>query len=92
MGLTGGKPVSLTVGKGHALVLAEGHFCKGTARGSDPMTLTLACDGGYTARTEGSARAEGEARAEGSARAGEAKLVVTWSGGAKDTLTAADAP
>ncbi|MEV3990104.1 hypothetical protein AB0J57_14485 [Streptomyces sp. NPDC049837] len=80
VGLTDGKPVSLTVGKGHALVLAEGHICQGTARGADPVTLTLACDDGYTARTEGSATA------------GKDQLVITWSGGAKDTLTRADTP
>ncbi|MGI5356591.1 hypothetical protein ACQI4E_14975 [Streptomyces sp. CA-252508] len=79
VGLTGGKPVSVTVKKGHALVLAEAHVCQGTARGTAPVALTLTCDDGYTARTEGTASAE------------RGKLVVTWADGTKDTLTKATA-
>ncbi|MGA4865846.1 hypothetical protein ACPB9J_24725 [Streptomyces lavendulocolor] len=79
VGLTGGKPVSVTVKKGHALVLAEAHVCQGTARGTAPVTLTLTCDDGYTARTEGTASTE------------RGKLVVTWADGTKDTLTKATA-
>ncbi|MGI5481496.1 hypothetical protein [Streptomyces lavendofoliae] len=77
VGLTDGKPVSVTVKKGHALVLAEAHVCQGTARGTDTVALTLTCDDGYTARTEGSARAQ------------KGALVVTWRGGTRDTLTRA---
>ncbi|MFF8831712.1 hypothetical protein [Streptomyces sp. NPDC015131] len=81
VGLTGGRPVSLTVEKGHAAVLAEAHVCQGTtAQGTAVVTLDLTCDDGYTARTRGSARAE------------KGKLVVTWAGGAKDTLTRAEVP
>nr|BAV57478.1 membrane protein [Streptomyces sp. SANK 60404] len=80
VGLTDGKPVSVTIKKGHALVLAEAHVCQGTAHGTDTVTLSLTCDDGYTARTEGSARAD------------KAKLAVTWAGGAKDTLTKAETP
>jgi hypothetical protein len=79
VGLTGGKPVSVTVKKGHALVLAEAHVCQGTARGTAPVTLTLTCDDGYTARTEGTASTE------------RGKLVVTWADGTRDTLTEATA-
>ncbi|MGA5555138.1 hypothetical protein [Streptomyces lavendulocolor] len=79
VGLTGGKPVSVTVKKGHALVLAEAHVCQGTARGTAPVALTLTCDDGYTARTEGTASTE------------RGKLVVTWADGTKDTLTKATA-
>ncbi|WP_344432006.1 hypothetical protein [Streptomyces lavendulocolor] len=79
VGLTGGKPVSVTVKKGHALVLAEAHVCQGTARGTAPVTLTLTCDDGYTTRTEGTASTE------------RGKLVVTWADGTKDTLTKATA-
>ncbi|MEU0658999.1 hypothetical protein [Streptomyces lavendulocolor] len=79
VGLTGGKPVSVTVKKGHALVLAEAHVCQGTARGTAPVTLTLTCDDGYTARTKGTASTE------------RGKLVVTWADGTKDTLTKATA-
>lgn len=78
VGLTDGKPVSVTVKKGHALVLADAHVCQGTARGTDTVTLSLTCGDGYTARTEGSARAA------------RGKLVVTWTGGAKDTLGKAE--
>ncbi|ORT59052.1 hypothetical protein [Streptomyces sp. CB03238] len=80
VGLTDGKPVSLTIKKGHALVLAEAHVCQGTAQGTDTVTLTLTCDDGYTARTKGSADADKE------------KLVVSWSAGVKDTLTKAAVP
>ncbi|WP_336323397.1 hypothetical protein [Streptomyces lavendofoliae] len=80
VGLTGGKPVSVTVKKGHALVLAEAHVCQGTARGTGTVALTLTCDDGYTTRTEGSARTQ------------KGALVVTWTGGIRDTLTRAGTP
>ncbi|MER7111114.1 hypothetical protein [Streptomyces sp. NPDC000229] len=80
VGLTDGKPVSVTISKGHAVALADAHVCQGTARGTNPVTLTLTCGDGYTARTEGSARTD------------KGKLVVTWTGGTKDTLRRADTP
>ncbi|MFF8291289.1 hypothetical protein ACF068_18950 [Streptomyces sp. NPDC016309] len=92
VGLTAGKPVSVTIKKGYALVLADAQVCQGTARPapatgapatpgtSGTVTLTLTCGTGYTARTEGSARTDA------------GKVVVTWAGGVKDTLAKADPP
>ncbi|QGV79307.1 hypothetical protein [Streptomyces ficellus] len=80
VGLTDGRPVSLTVKKGHALVLADAHVCQGTARGTGPVTLSLTCDDGYTTRTKGTAATTRDT------------LVVTWSGGTKDTLAKAAPP
>ncbi|PRH78321.1 hypothetical protein C6N75_15495, partial [Streptomyces solincola] len=81
VGTTDGRPVSLTVKGGRAVVLAEAHVCQGVATGpATALDLTLACDGGYTARTSGAARITGTS------------LTVDWAGGAKDKLTAAAPP
>ncbi|MCK8677901.1 hypothetical protein [Streptomyces lichenis] len=81
VGTTEGRPVSLTVKQGRAVVLAEAHVCQGTAEGpATSLTLRLTCDSDYTARTEGTARAKG------------GKITVEWQGGVKDKLTEAAAP
>ncbi|MCS0639004.1 hypothetical protein NX801_25835 [Streptomyces sp. LP05-1] len=74
-----GKPVSLTIRRGKALVIAEARVCQGTATAaSGAVSLALKCNDGDTTRASGTARP-----AKGS------NLVVTWYGGTRDTLVKA---
>ncbi|WP_406451495.1 hypothetical protein OG782_16085 [Streptomyces sp. NBC_00876] len=80
-GQTGGKAVVLSVASGKAVVVADSHVCSGTAKdmGGKPM-LDLKCADGDTARTMGAVESN-----DGK------KLVVSWDGGAEDTLAKTDA-
>ena len=76
-GITGGKPVGLSIGQRHAVVIAGGQICQGKLTG--PVTLRLTCTEGATQRTEGTIESN-----DGTT------LVVAWKGGLKDTLKEAD--
>lgn len=80
-GQTGGKAVVLSVASGKAVVVADSHVCTGTAKamGGKPM-LDLKCADGDTARTMGAIESN-----DGKT------VVVSWDGGAKDTLAKTDA-
>ncbi|WP_260848623.1 hypothetical protein [Streptomyces sp. SLBN-118] len=76
-GVTDGKAVALSVSGKTAAVVGDGHVCTGevTDHGGKPM-LSLKCADGNTDRTMGSIESN-----DGS------KLVISWDGGAKDTLS-----
>lgn len=75
-GMTDAKPVVLSVTRGKAALLADGHACTGEVEemGGAPM-LALTCADGNTDRTMGSF----ESGDGGS-------LIVSWESGKKDTL------
>ncbi|HEY9368868.1 hypothetical protein [Streptomyces sp.] len=72
-GITDGKPVGLSIGKRHAVVIANAQVCQGKLTG--PVTLRLTCTDGGTQRTEGTIESN-----DGTT------LVVSWKSGTKDTL------
>ncbi|GGQ28651.1 hypothetical protein [Streptomyces roseolilacinus] len=76
LGVTDGKPVTLTISKGgQAVVISEAHVCQGTAKEGDTLTLALTCKDGNTDRASGTiGSADGK------------QLVVTWDSGKTDTL------
>ncbi|WOX22956.1 hypothetical protein [Streptomyces solicathayae] len=76
-GITDGKPVGLSIGRSHAVVIAAGQVCQGKL--TDAVTLRLTCTDGANQRTEGTIESN-----DGK------KLVVAWKSGTKDTLTEAD--
>ncbi|MFG2330202.1 hypothetical protein ACGFMM_11310 [Streptomyces sp. NPDC048604] len=76
-GITDGKPVGLSIGKRHAVVIAGAQICQGKL--ADPVTLRLSCTDATTKRTEGTIESN-----DGKT------LVVAWKGGPKDTLKEAD--
>ncbi len=77
-GAADGKPVSLTIGQGQAVMLAEGSICQGTATQAEHVELALSCQGGAAKRTKGVVEsADGE------------QLVVVWESGTRDTLAQA---
>ncbi|MEE1797959.1 hypothetical protein ACIQVO_29730 [Streptomyces sp. NPDC101062] len=81
-GLTDGKSVALAVSSGKVALVAAEHVCQGAVEdmSGEPM-LTLKCGDGNTERTMGSIESN-----DGKT------LVISWTGGTKDTLkkTAAD--
>ncbi|MEE1756753.1 hypothetical protein [Streptomyces sp. SP18CS02] len=77
-GVTDGKPVSLTIKKGQALVIADAHVCRGQAKEAATVTLHLTCNDGDTDRTTGTVESSDAST-----------LVVSWGTGRKDTLTKA---
>nr|WP_203687023.1 hypothetical protein [Streptomyces sp. SID14515] len=80
VGLTDGKNVTVSVAARKVALVADQSVCQGDVKdmGGEPM-LALKCTGGSTDRTMGAIDS-----VDGS------KLVVSWDGGTKDTLTKAD--
>ncbi|MEU1370230.1 hypothetical protein ABZ454_29400 [Streptomyces sp. NPDC005803] len=79
-GQTDGKAVVLSVASGKAVVVADSHVCSGTAEDAAKPALTLTCADGDTGRTVGTVESN-DGRT----------VVVSWDGGAKDTLAKTDA-
>lgn len=79
-GQTDGKAVVLSVAAGKAVVVADSHVCSGTAKDAGKVTLVLKCADGDTARTAGAVESNNGKT-----------VVVSWDGGAKDTLGKTDA-
>ncbi|MFI6861716.1 hypothetical protein ACIBKZ_17750 [Streptomyces sp. NPDC050421] len=79
-GQTDGKAVVLSVASGKAVVVADSHVCSGTAKDMGKPTLALTCADGNTDRTMGAIESN-----DGKT------VVVSWDGGAKDTLAKTDA-
>ncbi|MEU1493651.1 hypothetical protein ACFYPA_13875 [Streptomyces sp. NPDC005775] len=79
-GQTDGKAVVLSVASGKAVVVADSHVCSGTAKDMGKPMLALTCADGDTDRTMGAIESN-----DGKT------LVVSWDGGAKDTLAKTDA-
>ncbi|WP_329034739.1 hypothetical protein OIE71_19205 [Streptomyces sp. NBC_01725] len=75
-GTTEGKAVALSVKEGKAALIADEHICQGDVEemGGEPM-LSLKCADGNTERTMGSIDSN-----DGKT------LVLSWEGGAKDSL------
>ncbi|MGW6289959.1 MULTISPECIES: hypothetical protein [unclassified Streptomyces] len=80
VGLTDGKNVTVSVSARKVALVADQSVCQGDVKdmGGEPM-LALKCTGGSTDRTMGAIDS-----VDGS------KLVLSWDGGAKDTLTKAE--
>lgn len=80
VGLTDGKNVTVSVSAREVALVADQSVCQGDVKdmGGEPM-LALKCTGGSTDRTMGAIDS-----VDGS------KLVLSWDGGVKDTLTKAD--
>ncbi|MGW1295617.1 hypothetical protein [Streptomyces sp. NPDC002533] len=81
VGLTDGKNVTVSIAARKVALVADQSVCQGDVKdmGGEPM-LALKCTDGGTDRTMGAIDS-----VDGS------KLVVSWDGGAKDTLTKAEA-
>lgn len=79
-GLTDGKNVTVSIASRKVALVADQSVCQGDVKdmGGEPM-LALKCTDGGTDRTMGAVDS-----VDGS------KLVVSWDGGAKDTLAKAD--
>ncbi|WP_330174384.1 hypothetical protein OG875_13050 [Streptomyces sp. NBC_01498] len=79
-GLTDGKAVTLSVKEGRVALIADKHVCQGSVEdmGGEPM-LSLTCVDGNTDRAMGSIESN-----DGKS------LVLSWEGGAKDSLRKAD--
>ncbi|WP_392671438.1 hypothetical protein [Streptomyces sp. LN785] len=78
-GVSDGKAVALSVASGRAALVADAHVCSGEVKDMGKVMLALKCTDGDTARTMG-AIASNDGR----------KLVVSWNGGAEDTLAKTD--
>ncbi|MCX4963872.1 hypothetical protein OHA98_03365 [Streptomyces sp. NBC_00654] len=74
-GLTDGKAVALSVASGKAALVADQAVCQGEVKDMGEPMLSLKCSDGGTGRTMGSIESN-----DGKT------LVVSWEGGAKDTL------
>ncbi|MFF8966592.1 hypothetical protein ACF1BK_28015 [Streptomyces globisporus] len=81
VGLTDGKNVTVSIASRKVALVADQSVCQGDVKdmGGEPM-LALKCTDGGTERTMGAIDS-----VDGS------KLVVSWDGGAKDTLAKAEA-
>ncbi|MER6116967.1 hypothetical protein [Streptomyces sp. NPDC001743] len=79
-GQTDGKAVVLSVASGKAVVVADSHVCTGTVKDMGKPMLALKCADGNTDRTMGAIESN-----DGKT------VVVSWDGGAKDTLAKTDA-
>ncbi|MER7724596.1 hypothetical protein [Streptomyces sp. NPDC096323] len=79
-GQTDGKAVVLSVASGKAVVVADSHVCSGTVKDMGKPMLALTCADGNTDRTMGAIESN-----DGKT------VVVSWDGGAKDTLAKTDA-
>lgn len=79
-GQTGGKAVVLSVASGKAVIVADSHVCTGTVKDMGKPMLALTCADGNTDRTMGAIESN-----DGKT------VVVSWDGGAKDTLAKTDA-
>ncbi|MDX3607656.1 MULTISPECIES: hypothetical protein [unclassified Streptomyces] len=81
VGLTDGKNVTVSIASSKVALVADQSVCQGDVKdmGGEPM-LALKCTDGGTERTMGAIDS-----VDGS------KLVVSWDGGAKDTLAKAEA-
>lgn len=80
VGLTDAKNVTVSIAGGKVALVADRSVCQGDVKdmGGEPM-LALKCTGGSTDRTMGAIDS-----VDGT------KLVLSWDGGVKDTLTKAD--
>ncbi|MEE1738110.1 hypothetical protein [Streptomyces sp. BE147] len=74
-GLTDGKAVALSVASGKVALVADQAVCQGEVKDMGEPMLSLKCSDGGTERTMGSIGSN-----DGKT------LVVSWEGGAKDTL------
>lgn len=79
-GQTDGRAVVLSVASGKAVIVADSHVCSGTAKDMGKPMLALTCADGDTDRTMGTIESN-----DGKT------VVVSWDGGAKDTLAKTDA-
>ncbi|MEW2066380.1 hypothetical protein [Streptomyces sp. NPDC007346] len=75
-GLTDGKYVTVTITSGKVALVAERAVCQGDVKNTGEVTLVLECTGGSTDRTTGTIVSHDDK-----------KLVLSWEGGTKDTLT-----
>ncbi|MEV7090903.1 hypothetical protein AB0O07_34445 [Streptomyces sp. NPDC093085] len=82
-GVTDGKSVAVAVASGQVAVVAGEHVCQGTIEDMGKPMFSVKCGDGDTERTMGSIESN-----DGKT------LVISWSGGTKDTLkkTAAGLP
>lgn len=80
MGLTDAKNVTVSIAGGKVALVADQSVCQGDVKdmGGEPM-LALKCTGGSSDRTMGAIDS-----VDGT------KLVLSWDGGVKDSLTKAD--
>ncbi|GAA2949365.1 MULTISPECIES: hypothetical protein [Streptomycetaceae] len=78
-GTSDGRAVVLSVSSGKVALVADQHVCQGDVKDMGEVMLALTCADGNTDRTMGAIESnDGE------------KLVVSWDGGAEDTLTKSD--
>ncbi|MGW2562614.1 hypothetical protein ACWCXB_25865 [Streptomyces sp. NPDC001514] len=75
-GLGDSKVIALSVKDGHVTLVAGQHVCNGEVKEDGKVTLSLKCTDGDTERTSGTVDSN-----DGTT------LVVSWSTGAKDSLT-----
>ncbi|MFD4032823.1 hypothetical protein ACFWVP_20520 [Streptomyces sp. NPDC058637] len=78
-GATDGRAVVLSVSSGKVALVADQHVCQGDVKNTGEVMLALTCADGNTDRTMGAIESN-----DGK------KLVVSWDGGAEDTLTRTD--
>ncbi|MFJ7060094.1 hypothetical protein ACK8N7_20430 [Streptomyces griseobrunneus] len=79
VGLTDGKNVTVSITAGKVALVADQSVCQGDVKDMGEVMLALKCTGGSTDRTMGAIESnDGE------------KLVLSWDGGVKDTLSKAD--
>nr|WP_206311929.1 hypothetical protein [Streptomyces sp. 196(2019)] len=79
VGLTDGKNVTVSITAGKVALVADKAVCQGDVKDMGEVMLALKCTGGSTDRTMASIESnDGE------------KLVLSWDGGVKDTLSKAE--
>ncbi|MYR95048.1 MULTISPECIES: hypothetical protein [unclassified Streptomyces] len=79
VGLTDGRNVTVSITAGKVALVADQAVCQGDVKDMGEVMLALKCTGGSDDRTMGSIESN-----DGK------KLVVSWDGGTKDTLSKAD--
>jgi len=79
VGLTDGKNVTVSITAGKVALVADQAVCQGDVKDMGEVMLALKCTGGSTERTMGAIESQDSE-----------KLVVSWDGGTKDTLSKAD--
>ncbi|ALC29190.1 hypothetical protein ABT013_17005 [Streptomyces bacillaris] len=79
VGLTDGKNVTVSITAGKVALVADQAVCQGDVKDMGEVMLALKCTGGSTDRTMGAIESN-----DGK------KLVLSWDGGVKDTLSKAE--
>ncbi|WP_411116359.1 hypothetical protein [Streptomyces sp. 058-1L] len=79
VGLTDGKNVTVSITAGKVALVADQAVCQGDVKDMGEVMLALKCTGGANDRTMGAIESN-----DGN------KLVLSWDGGVKDTLSKAD--